>query len=91
MENILNTASSATATPVSRKHTDKELLDILKRNEELSPLEAYAKKKYGTLLNVAIEDDEAQSVENRTAENFVVPASLVAVAVLRAKGVMKGE
>jgi hypothetical protein len=90
MENMLNSASAAPTTPASHKHTDVEILDILKANVELTPLEAYAKKTYGTVLKGAIEDDEKQSVETRAAENFVRPAALASLAALRAVAAMKG-
>lgn len=89
MENMLNASSSAPTALTSHKHTDADLLDILKGNEELTPLEAFAKKTYGTVLKGAIEDDEKQSVETRAAENFVRPAALSSIAALRAVSAMR--
>ncbi len=89
MKNMERTPDCAPGTPASRKHTDAELLDILRGNEALSSLEAFAKKKYGTVLKGAIENDEMQSKETRAAENFVRPAALSSIAVLRAVAAMR--
>ncbi len=85
IEKIFNATSAAPATPAARKHTDSELIDYLKM-KELTPLEAFAKRQYAAALTEAIKDDESQSIETRAAENFVRPAALLSLAVLRAVG-----
>ncbi len=89
MENTPNPSSSAPTTLTSHKRTDAELLDILKKREELTPLEAFAKRQYATALKGAIEGDEKQSIQTRAAENFVRPSALASIAALRAVGVMR--
>jgi hypothetical protein len=89
MENMLKDSSPALTTPTPHKHTDADLLDILKGNEKLTPLEAFAKKTYGTVLKRAVEDDEKQYIETKAAENFIRPAALSSIAVLRAVGAMR--
>lgn len=90
MENMLNASSSAPTALTSHKHTDAELLDILKANVEITPLHAFAMGTYGPALKEAIEDDERQRIETRAAENFVRPAALASLAALRAVAAMKG-
>lgn len=89
MENFLNSPSASIAAPAPHKYSDEELLDILKGNEELSPLEAFAKREYGSVLKGAIKDDEMQSVETRQAENLARMGALSSISVLRALGVLK--
>lgn len=77
-----------------QEHTETELLDILKRNEKLHPLDAFAKEVYGTKVQEAIEKDTALNFETHMGENAVRLGALSSIAALRAVGIMnleKGE
>ncbi len=87
--NIFNSAPAP--SPAPHKYTDADLVNILKPNERLSGLEAFAKKKLVIAIEEAIKDDEMQEEETRFAENFARPALLTSIAALRAAGVMRNN
>ncbi len=71
-----------------RARGDSELLEILKRNEKLQTLDAFAKRKYGVALEEAVKKDVSKNYETHFGENAVRMAALCSTAVLRDLGVM---
>lgn len=82
-------SSNVTQNSIREAGSRNELRDILKKNEKLSYLDAFAKKYYSKGIAESIKSDEGQRMETRMAENFALCSSFTGTAVLLAVGAMK--